>query len=127
MGLPLKFRAWLIEHECMCRVDQLWLEPSAHKWGAGILDEHNDFHQIDKIRIMQYTGFNDKNDSEIYEDDFVGEKDDIIQIGYRFGEVKLYAWGLDLYDAYGDRMKLGPWNDLEIIGNSHANHELLKE
>lgn len=32
----------------------------------------------------------------------------------------------DLYDNFGDRMKLGPWNEAEIIGNTFDNADLLK-
>jgi hypothetical protein len=82
MKLP-KYRAWDKDMQQMLQVNQLFLHPTTTNFGLGIIDEHNDFHPIDEIELLAYTTFNDKNDDDIYDGDFLtDDKGDLYQVFY---------------------------------------------
>ena len=88
-------------------------------------------HNLDNIEVLQFTGFKDKNDKDIYEGDILRYKFPydkrvihISPVSYletqsSFGIVDLYGNNIPLYDIACKEYA-------EIIGNIYENKELLK-
>lgn len=96
-------------------------------------DSDTDFHQfcsiIDQLEspIEAYTGFKDRNDKEIYEGDIVTLNGEWEEIEYSDCSVITFKDGCyRVGDGYDNEagIYLADWR---IIGNIHANPELLKE
>jgi len=81
---------------------------------------------LDDIELMQYTGLKDKNGVEIYEGDILSRENnyennctikwDNESCGFTINYI--------YYDEIYDMCEF--WDDFEIIGNIHENHELLE-
>ncbi len=143
----IKFRVWLIEEKAMALLLNINFEKNE---GEGILLDGSGIRvsQIDltKNPLLQFTGLKDKNGKEIYEGDIVESKyadetslSNEIRLKYliewdnlnnkwtgiqpRKGDGKLldniYSGGLSGQDLNKD------WN-IEVIGNTYENPELLK-
>jgi hypothetical protein len=75
------------------------------------------------VELMQYTGLNDKNGKEIYEDDIVVVNDDNTEYGKMVWDNEESEYGIDIGSV---KLKLGCYysRDIEVIGNIHENSEL---
>lgn len=90
------------------------------------LDEEEAKHQayIDSIKLMQYTGLKDKNDTEIYEGDIVQSERDTMVVGWKqsAGSFCLDRDGWLSSHYFGEAVDAG---NTEVIGNIYENPELL--
>jgi hypothetical protein len=81
-------------------------------------------YKFDDLKIMQYTGLEDKNGKEIYERDILAPCGIWIEkptaVTFENG-----AFGLDGNSFHYGFEELN-WKDLEVIGNIYENPELLK-
>ena len=119
----LKFRVWDKKQKKML------VAQSINRAGcATILLKNQDIVILPQkqIKIMQYTGLNDKNGKEIYEGDIVGFK----------WTKRLYVVTYRIYDA-SFILENDEWeeaihlsldkDDFEVFGNIHENPELLEK
>lgn len=109
-----KFRAWHAEDKVMV------YDLNSPQLFHGVL-------QADDYVLMQYTGLNDRNDKWIYEGDVVqreGLPGDKNLIEFYQG---MFGWW-DVIDGQKEFTVIAGWldADLEIIGNSMENPELLE-
>jgi len=121
MAREIKFRAWNIITKQM--IDLKKITPLALN-----IDTDGLFIPFSGMPLMQYTGLKDKNGIEIYEGDIVKIvfADNLIENGKIVWDFNNSRWswmGKDGGDGYGFTFK----NDFEVIGNIHANPELIAE
>ncbi|MFT8753270.1 MAG: YopX family protein [Oenococcus oeni] len=121
MTRPIKFRVWddktkkyLTERDAMKYLDTGW---TCVETNTGIATEFYDFEDNGRA-IEQYTGINDKNGVEIYENDIVLGKDGTeLIVMYVNGFLSLLP--KDEEDAYPIKPLLFPTLNFPIIGNIH--------
>jgi hypothetical protein len=120
----IEFRAWDKKTGEMFEVHELYFVNNSNTFGKGILDEHNDFHPMDEIELLQSTGLLDKNGKKIF-------KGHILKIYYQNNQksyLKEVKW-------LNDAINKGRWDALdncaytscEVVGNIFENPELLAE
>ena len=141
MQRPIKFRAWV---ECdwynlslspsydgtqwkMAEVKALFTSTNKARLSIvnGIRKRSYDV-EIDKIKLMQYTGLKDKNGVEIYEGDIVREvlweqnqtEDVLGKVHWSEGNAGFWVSGRSV-------LTKGYSEDLEVIGNIYENPDLL--
>ena len=137
MKREIKFRAWN-KGEMVTDVQPMFFndKPICMIPDQGmIIHEPNTskrfWHEIEVESIMQYTGLKDKNGVEIYEDDIIIVDNENYKVFQEFG-----CWIYDHFIGTGD-FHLSYFHDIsinftdyhhdcEVIGNIHANPELLK-
>lgn len=110
----IKFRAWHKEMKKMLQV--------VSECGGGILDQRNDFHKMEDIIIMKYTGSKDFAGKEIYDGDILESIDR--KYNTVFGIVKLKPEGDFSWDFPIDKSL--PCLKTKIIGNIYENPNLLE-
>lgn len=126
MTREIKFRAW--DGEKMRAADD---------WTFGVVGDGTlltcynaggDFNSSDEeLKVMQYTGLEDKNGVEIYEGDFLkifvasvpGKYDDVLPVVYDSEKTGFLLGGVLVGYFLPE--------DLEIVGNIYENPELLEE
>ena len=132
----IKFRAWDKEYEKMTyfddedyeyepplvfRLDQVFKKDSNY-------DDYEDFEYndvTDVVEVMQYTGLHDKNGKEIYEGDIV--KSFFVDTDEAGNEIYKYYIIEVKYDEVLCSYKIDKFMNLEVIGNTYENKELLDE
>ena len=116
-----KFRAWLIEEKEMCEVLDLDFEEKFSKVNRKKLLGSGSHFSFEEIHLMQWTGLVDSEGMEIFKDDIVKditfEDQDVVEvIEVRFeNDCHRLGWNLPTDRIY------------KIIGNIHANPELLED
>ena len=129
-----KFRAWLKEEEKMVNVETMDFTDKTIRClkknefiNAYLLRRVS----FDDIELMQYTGLNDKNGTEIYERDIVLVKPGGTSTWYKtvvkFKEGAFIASLIDGEDYIYIFNRGFDSNDFEIIGNIYENKNLLEE
>lgn len=137
----LKFRAWqphgsLHREPGMYLVESLHFEPDQEGHGEaflkpdeGTLAQSSEY--FDDIMLMQYTGQDDKNGREVYDQDVCRYVDESGTPQVGIVEWQGYRWALEAIggDEEGNQdIELHPdyMDEVEVIGNIYQNPELLK-
>jgi len=123
MNRIIDFKAWDKKAGEMFEVHELYFVDNSNTFGKGILDEHNDFHPMDEIILLQSTGLLDKNGKKIFEGDILK----IYYEGNQRSYLKEVKW-------LNDAINKGRWDALdtcvytscEVVGNIFENPELLE-
>lgn len=141
MDRELKFRAWHIEQKRMIEVYGLGKDFITENTLDGVDPGTNAFcgDDMNFLKVMQYTGLNDKNGTEIYESDLLkilhGDPfapETICVVVSTMGSFGVYPIDKET-DVFGNKYSgkmLSFYPDYtpettEIIGNIHQNPELL--
>jgi uncharacterized phage protein (TIGR01671 family) len=128
MKREIKFRAWDKTENTMS-----YSETEMFDDMIGFRFKHFgiDVETIGDIELMQFTGFKDKNDRDIYEGDLliafsddIGPMEVIFENGCFKCKHKYGVWGL-LSRCYD--FDIASFYHILIIGNIHQNPELLKQ
>lgn len=88
------------------------------------------WYKVDPETVGQYTGLKDKNDREIYEGDYLQDREAHDEI-YYYKVIWSDFMGCFIYeDCFGDKEQFGAddieWSQTEVIGNIYENPELLE-
>lgn len=128
---PIKFRAYLKDINKMVEVNEInWYENSDDKGNissiryAGETKYAHHYFEFDPdtVILMQYTGYKDMKDREVYEGDIVRYYDDIYEV--RWIWVGFYLRSIQ--DNGFDELATNE-NFVEVIGNIYENPELLND
>lgn len=146
---PIKFRTWNVFSKKMDY--EVFLDPSGKV--AAFSPSHGWGFSDSEMKLMQYTGLNDRNGKEIYEDSIVlitGEQELDYGYTFRWNEKAIVRWDnvecgfyLDVINKREvklcedgcftvDRFPLRKWNDeewwieYEVIGNEYEDPHLLE-
>ncbi len=119
----IKFRAW-IDNELLSHDQLIDMDQETHAMYTIITNEEND----DGVKIMQYTGINDKNGREIYEEDIVEQLSERTYKSVK-GTVKLIVGSYVIESLSGDDgvylFDEVAYN--EVLGNVYENPTLLEK
>lgn len=130
MSREIKFRIWRVPDE-YTKVS--WME----SWDSLLNYSMSDIFQLDNPDdvLEQYTGLKDKNGKEIYEGDILGWHSNIYRKHDWIGLVKYRGAGFVVQES-SRSFSTPDWletacnkdaNIIEVVGNVHANPELLEE
>lgn len=125
--MEIKFRAWDIQNETMCKVIQilnfenkmhLILEKSdmgfySNTYGSSLIG----------IVLMQYTGLKDSNGNEIYVGDIVKAYSNEAVFKFNID----FKYGTFMYGHWSWADFLNDFKDIQVIGNLYENPELWED
>ncbi|UUE91807.1 YopX family protein [Bacillus cereus] len=123
----VEFRAWDIKRKEMVYIDDLYFfeEEGIHEIVDGIAKGHHA-----ECKIMQYTGFKDKNGKKIFEGDLFYWRDTLRKVVYREDKAAFMAkrmQGKTNNDFYFYMWNLQDLLDrVEVIGNIYENENVTK-
>ena len=128
----IKFRAWSIQHKCICEVRYIDFE--TEQIGVEVRGKPT-LLPLDEFELMQYTGLKDKQGKEIYEGDILWncEYDEDHCIGEVYYDVdeNTHSGFLIRTPIKNSLPEVNCFEDfgceMEVIGNIHENPELMKE
>lgn len=117
---PIKFRAFLRDTNEMVTVGAMDWDHEGNLLCLNYPKGKDYFGYEDDIALIQYTGYRDINDKEIYEGD-------IVRFNEKFYEVRWMFSGF--YMSTNDDYLPVATNeeDMEIVGNIYENPELLNK
>ncbi|WEZ95852.1 YopX family protein [Lactiplantibacillus plantarum] len=126
----IKFRAWDKVQKVMMVPRDIQTDSDGNIFYVEAMGPDGEYDEgdLDVFKLEQFTGLTDVNGKDIYEGD-------IVKSNYKYAQPKVsqiiiedgnsYILGEDL--ATGNEMLVSDHvNEIEIIGNVHANPELLK-
>ena len=120
-----KFRVWDKENKCILDVESIYF-PLGKPSGKDISvynKEADCYEWVYDYNLMQYTGYRDKDDTEIYEGDLLkfGVQDDIYEVFFDQGcfQLKKDDGEIDMLAKYGLMC-------FKVIGNIYEQQKLLK-
>ncbi len=137
---PIKFRAFDKEKNIIVVVTRMYLP----FWVRGYIPDNLEYdfyedwcgdYQLNNFEIMQFTGFLDKNEKEVYEGDIVKSIQRPFEC-YKPEEMMIFKieYSNSLLKLIGQTKDGFAWKELillrrncEIIGNIYQNPELLTE
>ncbi|MCW6126924.1 YopX family protein [Lactiplantibacillus plantarum] len=130
----IKFRAWDKKTKEYFHISELWnsgTNPECFDFD-GWTDNFGNKGRLKDIAIEQFTGLKDVNGNEIYENDIIVSRPTEPILGSpKIGVVKLskvsFSWCYETGNNEYNIWKTDKYRTYEVIGNVHANPELLVE
>ncbi|EGT3606870.1 YopX family protein (plasmid) [Clostridium perfringens] len=120
MNREIKFRVWDKKMKRMLGVQKhSFKTKKSMPYGYNIAYDFGE--------LMQYTGLNDKNEKEIYEDDIIKYSHKAVGTILRKVRMKYGMWGIEGI-VKGTQIPFAniPESECEVVGNIHENPELLE-
>ena len=131
MSREIKFRAWKLDggmHKPFDLTNLVSDEYAGESWldcGDGLHIDHRT--GWDSLKIMQYTGFVDKNGKEIFEGDVVKSNNNhLFVINFKYGSFGA-NWIKDDFVWHGFATNSFIEKKFEIVGNIYENPKLITE
>jgi uncharacterized phage protein (TIGR01671 family) len=93
-----------------------------------LVNRHCESYEVDAETIGEYTNSCDKNSREIYESDILSDGKELYLVKYSFTETGMIAKGLGkegTWSLYHLATNHNKGREIEVIGNTHDNSELI--
>ena len=127
MKREIEFRAWDKDMREMLQVSQIQFDEHSPMPVPGILDQRNDWHDMNEIELMQFAGLKDKNGKEIYEGDILrsGDGQGVSFIVWSLDGWRFNSWMPRTMDLYPHVDKTTDKEPATVIGNIYEHSHLL--